>query len=164
MVPQSVLLLMVFILRFAPRIYISKFPSMLVFTYNCSFFLQALFSTRQNSKMRFKLPLRTGLRTRSEERLNSSPDSSMDTDTLRGNEPWSKQTSLSIERAQVDPYQNAAHRRLHWLSPLMMVGCLAAGMAFAGGHHAYYSWLDGRVVGDSRRQQWALKYLSDSSL
>ncbi|CAG8974075.1 hypothetical protein HYALB_00011874 [Hymenoscyphus albidus] len=106
--------------------------------------------------MRFTLPLRTGLRTLSRERINSSSSSSLDSSPADENETWSQRPSVAVNRSQVDPYHNASYRKLHWLSPIMMIGCLVSGVAFAGGHHAYYSWLDGRVVQDSRRQQWAL--------
>ncbi|CAG8955351.1 hypothetical protein HYFRA_00011335 [Hymenoscyphus fraxineus] len=106
--------------------------------------------------MRFTLPLRTGLRKLSRERINSSSNSSLDVSPADEDEIWSQRPSVAVNRSQVDPYHNASYRKLHWLSPIMMIGCLVSGVAFAGGHHAYYSWLDGRVVEDSRRQQWAL--------
>ena len=46
-------------------------------------------------------------------------------------------------------------RYIHWLSPTVMVASLIAGVCFAIGHHCYYTWLDGRVVGNVGRQQWA---------
>jgi hypothetical protein len=44
------------------------------------------------------------------------------------------------------------------LSPpvIMLIG-LVPGIAFAVVHHFYYSWLNGKVVGDTARQQWALR-------
>ena len=35
---------------------------------------------------------------------------------------------------------------IHWLAPASMLGGLAAGVLFAGGHHLFYSSLDGKPV------------------
>jgi hypothetical protein len=47
--------------------------------------------------------------------------------------------------------------RLHWLIPSIMVLCLLAAVLLAIGHHCYYRWLDGQVVGSSDHQQWSLR-------
>lgn len=49
-------------------------------------------------------------------------------------------------------------RYIHWLSPTVMIASLIAGVCFAIGHHCYYTWLNGRVVGNVGKQQWALRF------
>ncbi len=44
-----------------------------------------------------------------------------------------------------------------WASPSTMIFCFTLGLVFAVGHHLYYRWLDGQVVGDLNRQQWSLR-------
>jgi hypothetical protein len=36
------------------------------------------------------------------------------------------------------------NKNIHWLAPVSMLGALAAGTLTAGGHHLFYSHLDGR--------------------
>lgn len=38
------------------------------------------------------------------------------------------------------------HTSIHWVAPVSMLGGLAAGVLFAGGHHLFYSSLDGKPV------------------
>lgn len=46
---------------------------------------------------------------------------------------------------------------IHWLSPTWMIVTFFAGLLLSVGHHLYYHSLDGQVVGNSQRQQWALR-------
>lgn len=46
-----------------------------------------------------------------------------------------------------------------WSAMLTMSSCFLLGLFLAIGHHCYYKWLDGQVVGDSDRQQWALRFV-----
>lgn len=48
-------------------------------------------------------------------------------------------------------------QRIYWLSPVSMIGAFLAGVSTAIAHHVYYHSLDGQVVGNSERQQWALR-------
>lgn len=48
-------------------------------------------------------------------------------------------------------------QRFDWANPLLMTVSLLVGVSLAVAHHFYYNWLDGRVVGDSNKQQWALR-------
>lgn len=42
-------------------------------------------------------------------------------------------------------------------SVFIMSSCFIAGTGFAIGHHFYYQWLSGKIVGDTEKQQWALR-------
>ncbi|CZR68527.1 uncharacterized protein PAC_18426 [Phialocephala subalpina] len=44
------------------------------------------------------------------------------------------------------------------VDPTLMIFSLVAGLCFSIGHHLYYQWLNGQTVGDSTRQQWALRF------
>lgn len=54
--------------------------------------------------------------------------------------------------------------RIHWKTPVSMVGFLLAGTACAVGHHVYYQSLDHQIVTDStgiwdlENQQWHLRF------
>lgn len=48
-------------------------------------------------------------------------------------------------------------QHIHWLSPTLMIGTFLAGVLLAVGHHLYYQSLRGQRVGNSQRQQWALR-------
>lgn len=71
----------------------------------------------------------------------------------------------SIELAQIESKKNAisqksyeiVRRRIYWVSPALMTGAFIAGVSCAVGHHLYYESLNGQEVGDSNRQQWALR-------
>lgn len=73
----------------------------------------------------------------------------------------------SIELAESRPKKDAisrvsseviVHRHIDWLAPALMTGAFFAGVFFAIGHHLYYDSLNGQEVGDSKRQQWPLRY------
>jgi len=53
--------------------------------------------------------------------------------------------------------RTAAQGRIHWLYPALVILALLAGLVLSIGHHVYYRWLDGRVVGSATRQQWSLR-------
>jgi hypothetical protein len=53
------------------------------------------------------------------------------------------------------PHSERTHKKLP--PPVITLIGLVPGIAFAVVHHFYYSWLDGKVVGDAARQQWALR-------
>lgn len=61
-----------------------------------------------------------------------------------------RDASSSTHRGSVDQVFN-------WGNPILMVMFLLIGISLAVAHHFYYLWLDGRVVGDSNKQQWALR-------
>jgi hypothetical protein len=46
--------------------------------------------------------------------------------------------------------------QIYWLFPMMMISWVS-GLICAIGHHFFYRWLNGQIVGDVKRQQWALK-------
>lgn len=48
-------------------------------------------------------------------------------------------------------------QRIYWLSPVSMIGAFLAGVSTAIAHHAYYHSLDGQLVGNAEKQQWALR-------
>lgn len=48
-------------------------------------------------------------------------------------------------------------RRVYWLYPTAMGVSLLAGLIFAIGHHFFYRWLDGQIVGSTSKQQWSLR-------
>lgn len=48
-------------------------------------------------------------------------------------------------------------RHIHWLLPTLMTISLLWGLLLAIGHHFYYHWLDGQIVGTAARQQWSLR-------
>lgn len=50
-----------------------------------------------------------------------------------------------------------SQNRVHWRHPTFMAVSFLAGLVLAIGHHIYYSWLHGRVVGSTERQQWSLR-------
>jgi hypothetical protein len=54
--------------------------------------------------------------------------------------------------------QEGAARKIHWVSPTMMVVSLLCGVALAIGHHYYYSNLNDEEVGSSEKQQWSLRF------
>jgi hypothetical protein len=62
---------------------------------------------------------------------------------------------LLIPRKRFGESRNSSG--IHWLYPIRMTITLLAGLLLAIGHHIYYSWLDGRVVGSATKQQWALR-------
>jgi hypothetical protein len=47
-------------------------------------------------------------------------------------------------------------------SVVIMGSCFFVGTVLAVGHHFYYQWLNGSAVGNSARQQWALRYFQAS--
>ncbi|KAK5050832.1 hypothetical protein LTR84_003391 [Exophiala bonariae] len=53
--------------------------------------------------------------------------------------------------------QKSKWKSQKWTSPAVMLSCFALGLLFAVGHHFYYRWLDGQVVGNTTRQQWSLR-------
>lgn len=48
---------------------------------------------------------------------------------------------------------------IHWLHPTIMAVALTLGFPIAIGHHMYYRWLNGQVVGSTENQQWALRWV-----
>jgi hypothetical protein len=51
----------------------------------------------------------------------------------------------------------AVQAHIAWLYPTIMLATLLAGLGLAIGHHSYYRWLDGRLVGSAAKQQWSLR-------
>ncbi|CAG8953251.1 hypothetical protein HYFRA_00003454 [Hymenoscyphus fraxineus] len=85
-------------------------------------------------------------------------------DLLKANEKRSGSTqeknydsSSEAQTATPQDHHLGKSRSVHWLSPTMMVVSLIAGVIIAIGHHLYYQWLNEQRVGDSNRQQWALR-------
>lgn len=61
-----------------------------------------------------------------------------------------KKTSLLVQKS---PKQD----NFYWTSPLLLLGTFVAAIIFVVGHHLYYNYLDGRAMGNSSSQQWALR-------
>lgn len=67
-------------------------------------------------------------------------------------------TSLDSKKGlPVELSDGAGQQRIYWLSPVSMIGAFLAGVSTAIAHHAYYHSLDGQVVGNVEKQQWALR-------
>jgi hypothetical protein len=74
---------------------------------------------------------------------------------LRGSSerlPTSKTRDVSppTDRESVD-------QQLDLANSILMIVSLLFGVGLAVAHHFYYCWLNGQVVGDSGKQQWALR-------
>lgn len=48
--------------------------------------------------------------------------------------------------------------KIHWVAPVGMIAFFFSGVAFAIGHHAYYSSLNDTEVRDDESQQWAIRF------
>ena len=48
--------------------------------------------------------------------------------------------------------------KIHWVAPVGMIAFFFSGVAFALGHHAYYSSLNDTEVRDDESQQWAIRF------
>lgn len=74
--------------------------------------------------------------------------------------PHKSPEGLSLPRgSDVSPpiHQESLERKLDWTNPALMVVSLFTGVCLAVLHHFYYLWLDGRLVRNSNKQQWALR-------
>ncbi|PTB48336.1 hypothetical protein M431DRAFT_513743 [Trichoderma harzianum CBS 226.95] len=47
--------------------------------------------------------------------------------------------------------------KAHWAVPSLMIGCLLCGIAFALGHHFFYSSLNAKIVQSNIEQEWNIR-------
>lgn len=47
--------------------------------------------------------------------------------------------------------------KAHWAVPSLMVSCLVCGIAFALGHHFFYSSLNAKIVQSNIEQEWNIR-------
>lgn len=88
----------------------------------------------------------------------SSPDypkmgkyTAVDTVTSRDSSPNGLSSTLTWKVKSL-----AWGSHIHWKVPTIMFGSLAAGIAFAVGHHGVYQFFDGRRASSEIQQTWVL--------
>lgn len=91
-----------------------------------------------------------------------SPESSEEHSYSLSNKVESSSSSRPSDALVSSPVGSADQReyeprKIHWVSPTIMVVSLLCGVALTVGHHAYYKTLDGQEVGSSNSQQWSLR-------
>ena len=86
---------------------------------------------------------------------------------LRQNSQAQKQkTTISVEVPTQDEEKRRrstssimrSHKKIYWRSPITMILAFLLGLGSALALHGYYSFLNGKKVGDSFQQQNALRY------
>lgn len=100
----------------------------------------------------------------SEERMSIKSSSHVDTKFYCALPDSGPATSMSktLSMRNDDSRENAKPKKKQlisrkWASPSIMVSYFTLGIVLALGHHLYYQWLNGQVVGDLTRQQWSLR-------
>ena len=77
-----------------------------------------------------------------------------------------RQTTVPLEVPNLDGEKRrrstssmlGSQKGIHWRSPITMILAFLLGLGSALALHGYYSFLDGKKVGDSFQQQNALRY------
>lgn len=78
--------------------------------------------------------------------------------TVPDTEPFGPDRSLLLNRKNDhNEHEGSVRRQVYWLYPTSMGISLLAGLIFAVGHHFFYRWLDGQIVGGTSKQQWSLR-------
>ena len=67
--------------------------------------------------------------------------------------------SITSEKSREQRRWRISRGELHWMTKRCMLGCLALAVAAVVGHHVYYTWLAGQVVGDALEQQKTRLYV-----
>ncbi|KAF2137403.1 uncharacterized protein K452DRAFT_341160 [Aplosporella prunicola CBS 121167] len=73
-------------------------------------------------------------------------------------EPLIHESSASSNAAVESDHKASQAPKLGLVAPISMAVAFVAGIAFSAGHHFYYSWLDGQVVGSTDTQQYSLRF------